>query len=143
MADWLGEGLVRCDGGEPFDRGLALGSQTVDQTQGLTLLVVAGLLTEPRFVDRQVSSVERQDIPSSALLGRSGRPSVGPGGSVRRPATTELFPFAGELEGALADWLGEGLVRCDGGETFARGLALGSQTVDQTQRLTLRSQPLL
>ena len=47
------------------------------------------------------------------------------------------LPFAGELEGALADWLGEGLVRRDGGETFARGLALGSQTVDQTQRLTL------
>ncbi len=49
----------------------------------------------------------------------------------------ELFPFAGELEGALAHWLGEGLVRCDGGETFARGLALGSQTVDQAQGLTL------
>ncbi len=95
--------------------------------------VVAGLRTEPRLVDRQVSSVERQDIPASTLLGRSGRPSVGPGGSVRRPATTELFPFAGELEGALADWLGDGLVRCDGGETFDRGLALGSQTVDQTQ----------
>ena len=41
------------------------------------------------------------------------------------------LPFAGELEGALADWLGEGLVRRDGGETFDRGLALGSQTVDQ------------
>ena len=51
-----------------------------------------------------------------------------------------LLPFAGELEGALADWLGEGLVRRDGGEPFARGLALGSQTVDQTQGLTLRSQ---
>ena len=50
---------------------------------------------------------------------------------------TLSFPFAGELEGALADWLGEGLVRRDGGETFARGLALGSQTVDQTQRLSL------
>ncbi len=102
--------------------------------------VVAGLLTEPRFVDRQDSSVERQDIPSSTLFGRSGRPSVGPGGSVRSPATTELFPFAGELEGALADWLGEGLVRRDGGEPFARGLALGSQTVDQTQGLALRTQ---
>ncbi|MCX7421592.1 MAG: hypothetical protein NT013_18880 [Planctomycetia bacterium] len=43
------------------------------------------------------------------------------------------------LEGALADWLGEGLVRRDGGEPFARGLALGSLTVDQTQRLTLRT----
>ena len=39
----------------------------------------------------------------------------------------ELFPFAGELEGSLADWLGEGLVRRDGGETFDRGLALDSQ----------------
>ena len=48
---------------------------------------------------------------------------------------THSFPIAGELEGALADWLGEGLVRRDGGETFARGLALGSQTVDQTQWL--------
>ena len=47
-----------------------------------------------------------------------------------------LFPIAGELEGALADWLGEGLVRGDGGETFARRLALGSQTVEQTQGLT-------
>ena len=52
------------------------------------------------------------------------------------PRTPKLFPFAGELEGALADWLGEGLVRRDGGETFARGLALGSQTVEQTQGLT-------
>ena len=33
----LGEGLVRRDGGEPFARGLALGSQTVEQTQGLTI----------------------------------------------------------------------------------------------------------
>ena len=49
------------------------------------------------------------------------------------------LPFAGELEGALADWLGEGLVRCDGGEPFARRLALGSQTVDQTQGLTRRT----
>ena len=53
---------------------------------------------------------------------------------------THSFPFAGELEGALADWLGEGLVRCDGGETFDRGLALGSQDVMQTQGLTLRAQ---
>ncbi len=58
------------------------------RSQWIRLAVVAGLLTEPRFVDRQVSSVERQDIPSSTLLGRAGRPSVGPGGSVRRPATT-------------------------------------------------------
>ena len=43
---------------------------------------------------------------------------------------TLSFPIAGELEGALADWLGEGLVRRDGGEPFDRGLALGSQTVD-------------
>ena len=54
-----------------------------------------------------------------------------------------LFPIAGELEGALADWLGEGLVRGDGGEPFALRLVLVSQPVDQTQRLTLRSQPLL
>ena len=57
-----------------------------------------------------------------------------------RVGRQRLLPFAGELEGALADWLGEGLVRRDGGEPFARGLALGSQTVDQTQGLTLRSQ---
>ena len=50
------------------------------------------------------------------------------------------LPFAGELEGALADWLGEGLVRRDGVEPFGRGLALGEQTVDQTQGLTLRLQ---
>ena len=36
-----------------------------------------------------------------------------------------------------------GLVRRDGGEPFARGLALGSQTVDQTPCRTLRSQPLM
>ena len=45
---------------------------------------------------------------------------------------THSFPFAGELEGALADWLGEGLVRRDGGETFALRFVLVSQTVDQT-----------
>ena len=50
------------------------------------------------------------------------------------------LPFAGELEGALADWLGEGLVRRDGGEPFALRFGLVSQTVDQTQGLTLRSQ---
>ena len=52
-------------------------------------------------------------------------------------------PIAGKLEGALADWLGEGLVCGDGGEPFALRSVLVSQPVEQTQRLTLRSQPLL
>ena len=43
----------------------------------------------------------------------------------------------------MADWLAEGLVRGDGGEPFALRFGLVSQPVEQTQRLTLRSQPLL
>ena len=49
---------------------------------------------------------------------------------------THSFPIAGELEGALADWLGEGLVRRDGVEPFALRFGLVSQPVDQTQRLS-------
>ena len=35
-----------------------------------------------------------------------------------------LFPFAGELQGALADGFAEGLVRREGGEPFGQRLAL-------------------
>ena len=49
-----------------------------------------------------------------------------------------LFPFAGELQGALADGFAEGLVRREGGEPFGPRVALGSQEVKQTQCLTLR-----
>ena len=49
------------------------------------------------------------------------------------------LPFAGELEGALADWLGEDLVRRDVGEPFALRFVLVSQPVDQTPSRTLRS----
>ena len=48
-------------------------------------------------------------------------------------------PIAGELEGALEDWLGEGLVCGDGVEPFALRLVLVSQPVDRTQRLTISS----
>ena len=48
--------------------------------------------------------------------------------------------FAGELQGALADGFAEGLVCREGGEPFELRLALGSQEVNQTQCLTLRSQ---
>ena len=51
-----------------------------------------------------------------------------------------LFPFAGELQGALADGFAEGLVRREGGEPFGLRLALVSQEVRQTQGLTLSSQ---
>ena len=50
------------------------------------------------------------------------------------------FPFAGELQGALADWLSEGLVGGDGVEPFGLRVALVSQELNQTQSLTLRSQ---
>ena len=49
--------------------------------------------------------------------------TVGRGGSVRRPATTHSFPFAGELQGALADGSAEGLVGGEGVEPF--GLRFG------------------
>ena len=62
------------------------------------------------------------------------------GGSVRRPATTHSFPIAGELQGALADGVAEGLVGGEGVEPFGLRLALVKQEVNQTQRLTLRSQ---
>ena len=42
LADGFAEGLVRRDGGEPFGLGLALGSQEVNQTQGLTLRRASG-----------------------------------------------------------------------------------------------------
>ena len=51
-------------------------------------------------------------------------------------STPKLFPFAGELQGALADGGAEGLVRREGGETFGRRVDLGSHDVMLTQRLT-------
>ncbi len=57
-----------------------------------------------------------------------------------RTTSVRLLPFAGELQGALADGFAEGLVRREGGETFGLRVALVSQKVNQTQRLTLRSQ---
>ena len=54
--------------------------------------------------------------------------------------TSALLPFAGKLQGALADGFAEGLVRRKGGEPFGLGLALVTQEVNQTQCLTLRSQ---
>ncbi len=58
-----------------------------------------------------------------------------------RVTTPNLWlPIAGELQGALADGFAEGLVRREGGEPFGLRLALVSQEVNQTQRLTLRSQ---
>ena len=47
-----------------------------------------------------------------------------------------LFPFAGELQGALADGGAEGSVGGDGVEPFGLRLALVSQEVNQTQGLT-------
>jgi hypothetical protein len=49
-----------------------------------------------------------------------------------------LFPFAGELQDALADGFAEGLVGGDGVESAVAELrlALVSQEVNQTQRLT-------
>ena len=49
-----------------------------------------------------------------------------------------LFPFAGELQGALADGFAEGLVRREGGEPFGLRLALVSREVNQTQCIALR-----
>ena len=54
--------------------------------------------------------------------------------------TPKLFPFAGELQGALADGFAEGLVGGDGVEPFGLRLVVVSQDVKQTQCLTLRSQ---
>ncbi len=42
------------------------------------------------------------------------------------------FPFAGELQGALADWLRDRLIGGDAGEPFALRFASVSQPVDQT-----------
>ena len=60
----------------------------------------------------------------------------------KRTTTTSagLFPIAGELQGALADGFAESLVRREGGEPCGLRVDLGSQEVNQTQRLTLRSQ---
>ena len=57
----------------------------------------------------------------------------------RRERTT-LFPFAGELEGALADGGAVDWVGGDGVEPFGLRFVVGSQEVKQTQGLTLRSQ---
>ncbi|MCX7421590.1 MAG: hypothetical protein NT013_18870 [Planctomycetia bacterium] len=46
------------------------------------------------------------------------------------PRSARRLPFAGELEHALADWLGEGLVRRDGGEPFAFGVLRVSGALD-------------
>jgi len=55
-------------------------------------------------------------------------------------STPKPFPFAGKLQGALADGFAEGLVGGEGGETFGLRVDLGSLDVKQTQGLTLRSQ---
>ena len=49
------------------------------------------------------------------------------------------LPLAGELQGALADGGAEGWVGGDGGEPFGLRFVVGSQEVNQTQRLTRRS----
>ena len=56
--------------------------------------------------------------------------------------TSTLFPIAGELQGALADGVAEGLVGGEGVESAAAELrlALVAQEVNQTQCLTLRLQ---
>ena len=51
-----------------------------------------------------------------------------------------LLPIAGELQGALADGGAEGLVGGDGVEPCGLRFVVVSQEVNQTQRLTLRSQ---
>ena len=64
--------------------------------------------------------------------------------SLRRLAVSQSqsfsLPIAGELQGALADGFAEGLVGGEGVEPFGLRLALVAQEVNQTQRLTLRSQ---
>ncbi len=47
-----------------------------------------------------------------------------------------LLPFAGELQGALADGGAEGLVGGDGVEPFGLRFVVVSQEVNQTQSLT-------
>ncbi len=61
---------------------------------------------------------------------------------LERIAGAGLFPFAGELQGALADppRRTEGLVGGEGVEPFGLRLALVAQEVNKTQCLTLRSQ---
>ena len=54
-------------------------------------------------------------------------------------STPKLFPFAGELQGALADGGAEGLVGGDGVEPFGLRFVVVSQEVKQTQGRTLRS----
>ena len=54
--------------------------------------------------------------------------------------TPKLFPFAGELQGTLADGFAERLVGGVGVEPFGLRLPLVSQEVNQTQGLTLRTQ---
>ncbi|MCX7418989.1 MAG: hypothetical protein NT013_05550 [Planctomycetia bacterium] len=61
-------------------------------------------------------------------------------GTRSRREWATLFPFAGELQGALADGFADGLVRRDGGEPFGLRLALVTQEVNQTQSFTLRTQ---
>ena len=53
-----------------------------------------------------------------------GRPSLidSQGTEDGRARVPILLPVAGELQGALADWFAEGLVRRDGVEPFALGV---------------------
>ena len=105
--------------------------------------VVAGLPTESLSTDRRSPCSSGKPRLLSTKVCHSWRPAVSEGlsfvetcgqrsGSVGRPATTDSFPFASELHGALADGVADRLVGRDGGEPCRLGLALVSQEVNQT-----------
>ena len=66
-------------------------------------------------------------IQSLLVFDRPNHSSVG---------SAKRLPFAGELQGALADGGAEGLVGGEGVEPFGLRLALVAQEVKQTQGLT-------
>lgn len=84
LPNWLADRLVGGDGVEPFGLRLALVSQEVNQTQCLTLRSQRGMAALGRLVFFFVAMQRHEP---------HGRP---------RAAILRL-PFAGELQGALAD----------------------------------------
>ena len=126
------EGLVRREGGETFGLRGHLGSQEVNQAQGLTS---GGPASQKLGAEGTRNLRLRFELETTRLFNSTSIL----GFLCYAPSLKQAGPPAGELEGALADGGAERLVGGDGVEPFGLRFVVGSQEVKQTQGLTLRS----
>ncbi len=148
LADGFAEGLVRGDGVEPIGLRLVLVSQEVNQIQSLTLRSQLGLWSAPcqRSFGFLAERLSLDDMPGTK---QKSKGCAKESKAVLTHSSPNSFPFAGELQGALADGFAEGLVGGDGVEPFGLRLDLVSQSSPVAprqesralQRRRLRDQP--